>query len=109
MTAKELSEKMIAIQNESNAKQFLLLNQYATEHNPVKIGDVITDHFHTIRVEKMCISTKWTSVPIMRYRGTELTKQGLPKKRQPVPVLPVFQNNIVSINGEPYNYVEEKI
>jgi hypothetical protein len=109
MTAKELSEKMIAIQNESKAKQFLLLKQYATEHNPVKIGDVITDHFHTIRVETMGISTEWTSVPIMRYRGTELTKQGVPKKRQPVPSFPVFQRNIVSINGEPYKYVVEKI
>lgn len=109
MTAKELSEKMYAIQRESIIKQFLLRRQYATEHNPVKIGDVITDHFHTIRVETMVITTKWTSVPIMRYRGTELTKHGVPKKRQPMPAFPVYQNNIVSINGEPYKYVVEKI
>ena len=41
--------------------------------------------------------------------GHVMTKQGVPKKRQPVPCNPAFQNYVESINGEPYKYVEEKI
>ena len=106
MTAKELSEKMMELQRECNEKQSVLRKQYAIEHNPVKVGDIVTDHYHTIRVEKMCIYGH--PVPFMRYHGTELTKQGEPKKRQPVSPNPVFQCDIVSINGKPYKYEEDK-
>ncbi len=106
MTKKELSEKMMELQREYNEKQSVLREQYAIENNPVKVGDVVTDHYHTIRVEKMCIYGYL--VPFMKYHGTELTKQGEPKKRQPVPDNPVFQSNVVSINGVPYKYEEDK-
>ena len=107
MTAKELQEKCVALQRECNDKQNELRKQYAIEHNPVKVGDTVTDHYHTIRVEKMSIYGY--PIPIMQYQGTELTKQGVPKKRQPVCDNPAFQSNVKSINGEPYKYVEEKI
>lgn len=105
MTAKELQEKCMALRRECNDKQMELRKQYAIEHNPVKVGDIVTDHYHTIRVEKM--SMYGHPVPYMVYHGTELTKQGVPKKRQPVPDNPAFQNNVESINGEPYKYVED--
>ena len=73
----------------------------------LKVGDIVTDHYQTIRVERM--SLYGYPIPFMRYQGTELTKQGVPKKRQPVPCNPAFQNYVESINGEPYKYVEEKI
>ena len=107
MTAKELQEKCMALQRECNEKQMELRKQYAIEHNPVKVGDIVTDHHHTIRVEKM--GSYGCPIPIMRYIGTELTKQGVPKKRQPVTYNPVAQNNVETINGEPYKYEEEKI
>ena len=107
MTAKELQEKCMALQRECNEKQMELRKQYAIEHNPVKVGDIVSDHHHTIRVEKMGIYGY--PIPIMRYQGTELTKQGVPKKRQPVIGTPVFQSYVKSINGEPYKYEEEKI
>ena len=107
MTAKELREKCMALQRECNDKQMELRKQYAIERNPVKVGDIVTDHYHTIRVEKMGIYGR--PVPYMVYHGTELTKQGIPKKRQPVPDQPVFQNSVRSINGEPYKYVEEEL
>ena len=97
----------MALQRECNDKQMELRKQYAIEHNPVKVGDIVTDCFRTIRVEKMSIFGH--PVPFMLYHGTELTKQGVPKKRQPVPDNPAFQSYIESINGEPYKYVEEKI
>lgn len=105
MTAKELQEKCIALQRECNDKQTELRKQYAIEHNPVKVGDIVTDHYHTIQVENMSIYGHPT--PFMLYQGTELNKQGVPKKRQPVPVHPAFQSNVKSINGKPYKYVEE--
>ena len=98
-------EKTIALQRECNEKQSVLRKQYAIERNPVKVGDIVTDHYHTIRVERMCVIGQHK--PYMKYHGTELTKQGEPKKRQPVPPNPVFQCDIVSINGKPYKYVEE--
>ena len=107
MTAKELQEKCMVLQRECNEKQMELRKQYAIEHNPVKVGDIVSDHHHTIRVEKMGIYGY--PIPSMRYQGTELTKQGVPKKRQSVIGNPVFQNYIKSINGEPYKYEEEKI
>ena len=107
MTAKELQEKCMALQRECNDKQMELRKQYAIEHNPVKVGDTVTDHYHTIRVEKM--SLYGHPIPYMRYQGTELTKQGVPKKRQPVPDNPAFQSNVESINGKPYKYVKEEI
>ena len=107
MTAKELQDKCMALQRECNDRQSELRKQYAIERNPVKMGDIVTDHYHTIRVEEM--SFYGYPIPIMVYRGTEITKQGVPKKRQPVPSHPAFQSNVKSINGEPYKYVEEKI
>lgn len=106
MTKKELQEKVMELQRECSEKLSVLRKQYAIEHNPVKVGDVITDYYHTIRVERMCIYGY--SVPFMRYHGTELTKRGEPKKRQPVPDNPVFQDHVVSINGKPYKYEEDK-
>ena len=95
----------MALQRECNDKQMKLRKQYAIEHNPVKVGDIVTDHYHTIRVEKM--SLYGHPIPFMRYQGTELTKQGVPKKRQPVIGNPAFQSNVESINGKPYKYKEE--
>ncbi len=100
MTSIELKEKCMALQRECNDKQNELRKQYAIEHNPVKVGDVVTDHYKTIRVEKMRMYGY--PIPFMRYYGTKLTKQGVPMKRQPVQSDPVFQNFIKSINGEPY-------
>ena len=105
MTAKELQEKCIALQRECNDKQMELRKQYAIEHNPVKVGDIVADHYHTIRVEKMTFYGH--PIPFMLYRGTELTKLGVPKKYQPAPGNPAFQSDVKSINGKPYKYVEE--
>ena len=105
MTFKEVQEKCNELQKECTNKQVELRKRYDIEHNPIKVGDIVTDHFHTIKVEKMGFHLYPT--PCMTYTGTELTKQGEPKKRQPMPPTPVYQNNVEIINGEPYNYVVE--
>ncbi len=107
MTKEELQKKLIELQVECDEKKNHIRKLYACEHNPVYPGNIITDHYHTIKVEKIIMHGY--PVPYMKYIGTELTKQGEPKKHQPVPPNPVFQCNIVSINGKPYKYEEEKI
>ena len=102
MTAKELLEKTIALQRECNEKQSVLRKQYAIERNPVKVGDIVTDLYHTIRVENMSVCGY--PIPHMRYTGIAMTKKGVPAKRQPSPREPVFQGNIEAINGKPYTY-----
>jgi hypothetical protein len=95
----------MALQRECYNKQNELRKQYAIEHNPVKVGDVVTDHYHTIRVENMSIYGH--PIPYMRYTGIAMTKKGIPAKRQPVLRVPVYQNFLKSINGEPYKYEED--
>ena len=104
MTYEELRKQCVALQRECNDKQEQLKQQYALEHNPAKVGDIITDHYHTIRVENMKVTGH--PVPYMRYSGIELTKQGEPKKRQPVPRNPVHQCNLQIVNGKPYTFNE---
>jgi len=106
MTKEELQKKLIELQVECDEKKSQVKKLYAMERNPVEYGDIITDHYHTIKVERMSVYSY--PVPYMKYIGTELTKQGEPKKRQPVPPNPVFQCDIVSINSKPYKYEEEK-
>lgn len=105
MTKEEMQKQIIDLQRECDEKQDHIRRLYACEHNPVRRGDIITDNNHTIKVEKIYLCR--TPVPYMRYTGIELTKNGEPKKRQPIPPDPVFQRYIVSINGKPYKYEEK--
>jgi hypothetical protein len=102
MELEELTQQCIAVQKECQDKQTALRIQFALEHNPVKVGDIVTDHYHTIRVENM--SFCGYPIPHMRYTGIAMTKKGVPAKRQPSPREPVFQGNIETINGKPYTY-----
>lgn len=102
MTPEELTKQCLELQKECNDKQMALRIQFAQEHNPVKVGDIVTDHYHTIRVENM--SVYGHPIPYMRYTGIAMTKKGVPAKRQPCPREPVFQSNIEAINGQPYSY-----
>ena len=71
----------------------------------MKVGDIVTDNYHTIRVENMSIFGH--PVPYVRYTGIEMTKHGEPKKRHPIPRNPVYQPDIRIINGQPYKYEED--
>ena len=102
MTIEELNQQCIALQQECDDKKSALRIQFAKEHNPVKVGDIVTDHYHTIRVENMSIYGY--PVPHMRYTGIAVTKKGVPSKRQPTHREPVYQQNIKAINGQPYTY-----
>lgn len=108
MTFKELKEKINIVKSEYFAQIRDLRKKFAIEHNPIKVGDIITDHYHTIKVESMspCTESYYiTFVPFMRYKGVELTKQGIPKKRQQDNTM--CQTNVKTINNKPYEHFEE--
>ena len=47
MTYPELRDKCIELQRDCTEKQNELRRQYAAEHNPVKVGDIITEVWNT--------------------------------------------------------------
>ena len=107
MTVNELTEGLISIQREANNKQDELRKQFAKGHNTIKVGDIITDHYHTIKVERMNIYGH--PVPFMRYYGIELTKKGDEKKRQPYPQRPMLQTEVRIVNGKPYRFTTDDL
>ena len=52
--------------------------EYARANSDIKIGDIITDHVGTIRVE--VIKIYYSSPPQCEYVGVMLTKKGVPFK-----------------------------
>ena len=53
MTAKEFEKEKEQIEVDYKNKKQELYEKYALSNNPYKIGDIIKDHYHTIRVEKI--------------------------------------------------------
>lgn len=72
---------------------------YAIANSPAKVGDVITDHYHAIRVEQISVVTgRYKAFPQCVYIGVELKKNGTPTVRQSDTT--VYQENLKFINGE---------
>lgn len=75
-----------------DSKKKLAIN-YATSNNPYKVGDVITDHFHTIRIERWKTVLGGFSYPSLVYYGTVLNKDGKDAKNQKDNYM--YQENII--------------
>lgn len=84
MTKEEYEAKKILLWKEYNDKLEALNKECASSNNPYKIGDVIIDHYHTIRIERIVYAGNkdHNDMPFCRYYGVELKKNGTPKKRQ---------------------------
>lgn len=105
MNKEEYLSRKKAIQEQHDEQLKLLNKEYALENNPVKIGDVIKDHYKIIRVEKFILCSSMHNTPMLKYRGTRLTAKGEPSKREKDDNA-VYQNNITEINGKPYKFEE---
>ena len=104
MNKEEYLNAKKALEAELLKKKKQLAREFAYSNNDVKIGDVITDHYKTIRVEKLLWGYDFGShMPCMFYRGTRLTKNGQPAKREAEDNR-VAQTDIKEINGKPYKY-----
>lgn len=104
MNKEEYLKAKKILEEEFEAKKKQLAREYAYSNNDVKIGDVITDHYKTIRVEKFLLGYDFGSqMPCMFYRGTRLNKKGEPMKRD-ADDNKVSQTAIREINGKPYKF-----
>lgn len=74
MTLKELNVAESFYRKECDDKIRAIQHQYAIENNPINIGDIITDHIGSIRVEtiRVCHNTKY---PTCVYNGFVVTKK----------------------------------
>jgi len=90
MTKKDfLSELTILRQDYKKAKEDLYL-KFAEANNPYKIGDIIEDHYHTIKIRKIlyyfpdtrAIFNDGSDFPTTTYIGTELNLELSPKRIQ---------------------------
>lgn len=105
MNKEEYLSKKRALQEQHDEQLKLLNKEFALDNNPVKVGDVIKDHYKIIRVEKFILSMTMNGTPILKYRGTRLTAKGEPAKREKDDNA-IYQNNITEINGKPYKFEE---
>ena len=101
MTKEELEKQLIKLAKRFDKDKENLYKQYAEEHCHIKVGDIVTDHMHTIKVEKMtsyydCLSKE----PMMIFRGPDYKKDGTISKKQTN--TPVYQLNIKFVNGKEY-------
>lgn len=104
MNKEEYLKAKRALEEEFKAKDKELAKQFAASNNPVKIGDVITDHYKTIRVEMFVLFNYYDyMMPCIKYVGTRLNKKGEPAKRD-TSDNGIIQKDIREINGKPYKY-----
>jgi hypothetical protein len=82
MTKDEYKSKFDEINNDCQLKLKSLAKEYAISNNPYKIGDVVTDHMGSIKIEQIQFTLGGGKyIPECAYTGIELTKKGEPNKR----------------------------
>jgi len=96
MNREEYSIKRNILKTEYDKKVRELNKEYALSNNKISIGDIITDHIGSIKVEAICITTPFgRDNPCCLYSGTEYTKSGKPfkngSKRK------VYQFNLIKV------------
>lgn len=81
MTKEEYLEKKKLLRMEFNQKVRNLAIEYVKSNNPYNLGDVITDHIGSIRMEKIQTAYDYTGFPDAVYTGLVLKKDLTPTKR----------------------------
>lgn len=69
-----------------------LKREYALTNNPIKIGDIVTDGYSTVKVEKIVVYLN--NPPCCVYRGPELNKNKTVKKNGKI--TDIYQTNLIS-------------
>ena len=94
MNQEEYKKRLLEIESERNQKINSLKKEYAMLNNPYKIGDVITDHMGSIKIESVHLSQSSSILPCCSYFGLELKKDGTPKKNNSK--RRVWQENLIN-------------
>jgi hypothetical protein len=93
MTKEEYDKKLESIAKRYNTEINQLKKEYALTNNTVKLGDVITDHMGSIKVDNISITMTFSNkYPICLYSGIEILKSGKPSKRGSI--RNVYQSNL---------------
>jgi len=84
MTKEETIELLKQTETRYIKERNKILIAYAMMHNPYNIGDIIEDHFHTIKITNISYTHAHDSlIPIQcQYTGIQLTKAMEPCKIQ---------------------------
>jgi len=94
MTEEEYKDNFDALTKEYNASVARLQKQYISENTKYHKGDIIEDRIGKICIEKISFGSFIRPLtPIPMYIGTDLKKDGTPKKNQQHTI--VFGTNIV--------------
>lgn len=95
MNIEEYNTKLKEIQAEYENKKRDLIIFCCKINNPHNIGDVITDHIGSIKIEKIGFSAGfYGALPCCSYTGLVLKKDGLPTKKGEKRT--VHQSNIIN-------------
>lgn len=93
MNEREYRDKLKELSLEHSAKIKELTREFALSNNTVEIGDVIEDSRGAIKVTSIEVGRTLNSLPCCVYKGTVLTKKGVPSKRGTVRA--VYQDNVL--------------
>ena len=80
MEYQEYEDRLRELKVEFEQKKSKLIKEYVDANNPYKIGDKVTDHANSIIIEKIKYHISLTGIPCAVYYGSELKKDGTPKK-----------------------------
>lgn len=107
MTKEEFNRNKRAIEIKRDVEMKALIKEFATQNNPIKVGDIVTDHYHTIKVEHINYTPYHCEgkYPECIYKGVLLKKDGTPHKS--IKYSDVYQSNVLFINKQPYKYTLE--
>ena len=101
MTDIEYEHKKTALLEKHQKELEELAKEYALANAKAKVGDWVTDHYHSIRVEKISHTMGYRSEkPQAVYIGPTCKKDGTASKRFD-PEDKSFDDNVVAVNGQP--------
>lgn len=92
MTKEQYDLAKKELEKEFEEKKKFLAIDFARENNPYKQGDIISDHYKTIKIERWKTTYGGFGYPSLIYYGTALKKDGTPAKNQKENA--IYQENI---------------
>lgn len=82
MKFEELESRLELIRKNAEAAELEAIKEYCFSNNTVKVGDIFTDHYGSIRVEEIKALPSCTGRHQCVYFGSELTKKLETKKNR---------------------------
>lgn len=92
MTTEEYKKELNDLKDLHEKKIRELNIKYAQSNNPYKVGDIVTDHISSIKIQKFGTHVNYGYNPQFTCIGIELKKDGTPTKKGEIRT--VYQSNI---------------